>query len=89
MASETNDNETKWAFREGDTIEEIHEQYAAGGVPLGRSQYEIKRRLLSRDGERFYHVDTEEGTHLYAASAIEHSYEVIDRNNDTGSVGSQ
>ena len=73
------DDDSEWKFSEGDTIREIHEQYAAGGIPIGKSEYDIKRRLRDEDnGERFYHVDTQEGgTHLYAASAIEHSYEVV------------
>lgn len=69
----------EWAFREGDIIQQSHEPHAAGGVPLGKSEYRIKRRLREvQDGDRFYHVEKEEGgTHLYSAGAIEHGYTVV------------
>ena len=75
----TDDTEREWKFQDGDVIREIHEQFTPGGVPIGKSEYRIKRLLRQEsDGERFYHVQTEMGhTHLYAASAIEHSYETI------------
>ncbi|APX98593.1 hypothetical protein [Natronorubrum daqingense] len=74
------DTAREWAFEEDDVIREEHEQFAPGGVELGKSEYRIKRRLIDdSDGDRFYHVEKEEGgTHLYSAGAIEHSYEVID-----------
>ena len=77
----TADNsDDEWKFSEGDTIREVHEQFAPGGVSIGKSEYRIRRQLRDvNTGERFYDVDTVEGgTHLYAASAIEHSYEVVD-----------
>jgi len=61
-------------------IREVHEQFAPGGVALEKTEYEIKWRLRKEsDGERCYYVEKSEGgTHLYVASAIEHSYEVVD-----------
>ncbi len=76
----TDAEQSEWAFEPDEVIREEHEQFAAGGVELGKSEYKIKRRLRDEsDGGRFYHVEKEEGgTHLYSASAIEHRYEVID-----------
>lgn len=76
----TGDASDEWAFGESDVIREEHEQFAADGVALGKSEYKIKRRLRDdADDDRFYYVEKEEGgTHLYSAGAIEHSYEVID-----------
>ena len=70
---------SEWKFEEGDVIREEHEQFAPGGVSLGKSEYRIKRRLRDEsDGKRFYHVEKEEGgSHLYSSGAIEHSYEAI------------
>ena len=77
------ENDENWSFDVGDTIQEEHEKFAPGGVPIGKSEYTIKRQLVDEsDGSRFYHVDTDEGTHLYAASAIEHSYEVVENTSD-------
>lgn len=71
---------SEWSFRPDETIVERHEQFAPGGVPLGKNEYTIKRRLRDEaSDERFYHVETGDGgTHLYAASAIEHTYVVAE-----------
>jgi len=76
----TGGNEQQWKFQEGDTIREIHEGFAPVGVPLRKTEYGIKWRLRKEsDSERCYLVEKEEGgTHLYVASAIEHSFEVVD-----------
>ncbi|WP_436348902.1 hypothetical protein [Natronorubrum sp. FCH18a] len=73
------DSDDEWKFEESDVIREKHEQFAPGGVALGKSEYKIKRLLRDEsDGKRFYHVEKEEGgSHLYSAKAVEHSYEVI------------
>lgn len=79
MTEHDTTTDTDWAFEEEDIIREEHEPHAPGGMPIGRSEYRIERLLRQEsDGERFYYVETAEGHHLYAASAIEHRYEVID-----------
>jgi hypothetical protein len=69
-----------WQFDEGDVIEEELEQFAPGGIALGKEQYTVKRRLVQPSTEeRFYHVETQEGgMHLYASGAVEGQYEVVD-----------
>jgi len=71
--SESDSDESEWAFQPDEAIRQEHEPHAPGGVPLGKSEYLIKRQLRQEsDGKRFYHVEKEEGgTHLYAASEIE------------------
>jgi len=71
--------QSEWDFEEGDVICEGHEEYASGGIPLGKTEYRIKWRLRREsDGKRCYLVEKEEGgTHLYTARAIELSYVVI------------
>ena len=73
-------SEDSWQFAEGDIIRQEHEPHAPGGIPIGKSEYRIKRLLIEEgSGDRFYHVETEEnGTHLYSSGAIEHGYEVIE-----------
>lgn len=80
MTNRESDSDARsWAFEEGDIIREEHEPHAPGGVAIGKSEYRVERLLYQEgDEERFYYVETESGgNHLYAASAIEHSYEVI------------
>lgn len=74
------DDNSEWKFGEGEIIREEHEQFAPGGVAIGKSEYRIKWQLRREaDGTRCYLVEKEEGgTHLYTAKTIEHSYEVID-----------
>jgi hypothetical protein len=73
------ESSTEWRFGDGDIIREEEEQFAPGGVELGKSEYRIKWRLNRQsDGDRCYLVEKEEGgTHLYTAGAIEPLFETI------------
>lgn len=66
-------NPDKWTFSEDDVIRQTESMMAPGGVSMGKGEYRIKRLLRDPDdGERYYHVEGEEGgTHLYAVGAIE------------------
>ncbi|WP_161627329.1 hypothetical protein [Halorhabdus tiamatea] len=70
----------EWAFEEGEIIWEMHEMNAPGGVPIGKSEYKVKYRVRREDdGERCYLLEKEDGElTLYAAGAIEGTYEVIE-----------
>jgi hypothetical protein len=78
-----------WAFEEGEVIREEHEKFAAGGVAIGKSEHKIKLQLRAeQDGERYYQIENEEGgTNLTSATAIEHSYEVINPSKSRGWTG--
>ncbi|ELZ96617.1 hypothetical protein [Haloferax sulfurifontis] len=73
------DATSDWEYEAGDIVREAEEPHAAGGVPLGKSEYRIKYRLCEEDdGSRKYYVETEEdGTHLYSAGVLELRFEAI------------
>lgn len=70
---------SEWAFSAPSVIREKHERHAPGGFGVGKTEYMVVRRLHAEsDGDRFYHVEKEEGgKHLYSAGAIEHTFEEI------------
>jgi len=73
-------DEDEWEFEPGDIVREKHAKPSPvpGESESPKQEYRIKRRLVNpTNGNRFYHVEKEEGgSHLYS-DGVMRQYEII------------
>lgn len=68
-----------WQFDRGAVIQELYPAGRPGGIQVEPTEYRVRRRLYDGAEEtRFYQVEnSESGTRLYYAGAIESQYEEV------------
>ena len=72
--SENETEEEKWNFKPNEIVREKHAKPSPvpGESEAPKKEYRIKRRLVDPDnGDRYYHVEKEDGdTHLFSAGVM-------------------